>query len=133
MVRLLRDISCPVLPLLQSELGAFLYVSLPFLPLNALFFFPLHPKVLRAPGSYVQPSAKLCSGTLLYKSILWSFQIAWGLHVSYTITSSKRHETKPRKQREIATRMNSTAASRRRQIYHLTGHLEKGHFNRKQR
>lgn len=48
MVRSLRDISSPVLPLFQPELGAFLLVSLPILPLNARFSFPLPPKVRAA-------------------------------------------------------------------------------------
>lgn len=80
--RLLRDISCPALPLLQTELGAFLSVPLPFCSLNTLLFSsPLPPEVLCAPGSSVQATAKFCSGTLLsvYKSTLWSFQVAQGL------------------------------------------------------
>lgn len=79
--RLLRGISCLVLLLLQTELGAFLSAPLPFPPLNTLFSSPLPPEVLCAPGSSVQATAKFCSGTLLsvYKSTLWFFQVAQGL------------------------------------------------------
>lgn len=69
----------------------------------------------------------------LDKSIIWSFQVAQGLSVSRTHTSSRRHETKPWKQTEIAMRMKSIAASWQQQTHHFPGHLEKGHFNRKQR
>lgn len=95
--RLLRDISCPVLPLLQTELGAFLSVPLPFPSLNTLFS-PLLPEVLCVPGSSVQATVKFCSGTLLCIKVLSGpsrLHRACKCH----ILSHHKHETKPQKQR----------------------------------
>lgn len=101
MVRSLRDISSPVLPLFQPELGAFLLVSLPILPLNARFSFPLPPKVRAA---MFNPAPNVVQKSFcLHKRVLWSFPVAQGPCKCHVLSHQASIMKSSHKSREIET------------------------------